>query len=118
MKKLYLLLLVPFIFSCSDKPKTYIYIEINNQIEEEPDTIMALNDSLAYIEAYTNLVASKKAAELMNEKYGELYTKAPQDFRLYSSEGELIFQPISFKYRDSIHRAIEERINPSKKAMN
>lgn len=64
MKKLYPLLLVPIMLSCTNDT-TYTYIQVNDTglsqfVEDKPEKIKAENDSLAYLQAFKHYVMGQK----------------------------------------------------------
>lgn len=93
MKKLLLLLLIGFLLSC-ESDKTYKYIEhlketnvdgkLIDKIEEEE--IIAKNDTLAYIRAYSKFKISQRSAEYsMTSKSS--YPNEVLSFELYDEKG-------------------------------
>lgn len=90
------------LFSCGkapqkESPRIYVYIEIDKQqnpfggskkVEAEADTITAMNDSLAYIEAFKKYCISLKVYETMLKKGVGTYIDIPLDFKLYNDKGD------------------------------
>lgn len=114
MKKIYLLLLLSSILSCTFDT-TYQYVQLNDEglshfVEAEPKTIRADNDSLAYLDAFAKYVIALKVAGEMNAEYGNSYPVKPRNFLLFDSDERLVSDPIPIEYRDSIYSAIEARI--------
>lgn len=94
MKKILLLAVIVILGSCN---KTYKYVEtvkekslFGNSYEEkddEPETISAPNDSIAYLEAYEKFCISVKARLEVKKQIGETFS-IPTHFTLYNSENE------------------------------
>lgn len=113
LKITYLIAIILIISSCK---KSYKYVEIvekkdvlggNSQIkEEDPKTISAENDSIAYLEAYEDFCISVKVNKDMQESMGNTFS-TPIRFKLLNDKNEDIALLVSIT--DKMKR--EEEIN-------
>jgi|SRR5690554_1252197 len=102
MKKLLLLLLIAFFFSCESE-KNYTYIVTYNDLtyaegageKTRNEEIIAKNDTLAYIRAYSRFKITQRRNEYNNET-GWPYPEETISFQLLNEKGEDISN-IEFK---------------------
>ena len=97
MKYFVLVLLSIVFFSCNNiRNKKYSYTEKVEEVglfggtsvvQKESEEILALSDSVAYIEAFQKFVISQKVYSDMKEA-GAKYVARPISFSLYNSKGE------------------------------
>lgn len=120
MKIFRLVFLIILILPSSCKiPNTYRYTEIvydislfdgsKTKTENGGETIRALNDSIAYLEAYKRFCITKHVYDLMKEKNPQTTLDIPIDFKILA-EGVNIRNTISFIEKDSLEKSIKERI--------
>ena len=112
MKKVLFLAVTMIFISCN---RTYKYVEtikekslFGNSYEEkndDPETISAPNDSLAYLEAYKKFYISVKAHLETEKMLGEVFSM-PIHFTLYNSKNEEINPYINPETLDEIEKRI------------
>lgn len=116
MKKLVLFISLSFVlFSCDKK---YTYIEVVNEKsllgnsynkkEREPEIIKAKNDTLAFIEAYSNFCISLKVCEDMKQRGSTMHSQ-PVAFKIINSDG-IDITNIDFISKQSHVKSITDRI--------
>lgn len=118
MKYLYILTLL-FLFSCSKKDNThnYYYIETYEELSllgdrtyietSKPDTILAVTDSAAYMEAFRKFTISLKVNSDMLEAYGKV-SKKPLSFQLFNELGNDITNTTFFEDKDRLEKEAVE----------
>lgn len=120
MRKLsfFVLLLTMILFESCEHKKSYKYIEVISDEsvfggveikEKEPKTIMAISDSVAYLEAYQSFCISQKVNNDMKEAMGKVYS-VPLKFKLIDKAGNDITNSVNFENKEKLEKEIEERI--------
>lgn len=120
MKRMFFLglLLTMILFESCEFKKSYKYIEVISDEsifggvdikEKEPKTIMAISDSVAYLEAYQLFCISQKVNNDMKEAMGKVYS-TPIKFKLMDKDGNDIMNSIYFENREKLEKEIENRI--------
>lgn len=110
-----LLLMVVCLSSCQKKYK-YVEEVIESSIfgeeirsDREPENVSAMNDTLAYLEAFQKYCISQKVYEEFVKRGTGQYMDKPSGFRLYNSDGVDI-SDISFVSRSDEEKKIVERV--------
>lgn len=128
MKKLLLLLSVVCIYGCSPKKeytcivkeRVYDLLGSSYSIEErEPETIFAINDSVAYVQSFQNFCIYEAVHQKMVNQ-GFTKSNKPISFSVYNKEGKLItdyalenMEPIYDSIRQRTLSYIDKDTNPS-----
>lgn len=122
------LMVLTMLVSCQPSKK-YEYVEIVMEesilggaelVEKDGVTILAKNDSSAYLEAYQTYCISEKVAQDIRAALGSV-TTTPKDFKLINEQGNDIALFVDFVGMDSLKNGIRSRIfdrdNSLKKAV-
>jgi hypothetical protein len=123
MKKLLLLSILVFLYSCEKPKKTYYSVIIQKDsfggtenFEEIIDTLKLENDSLAMIENFTSYLISKLTREKSKKEYpdSEYLTTEILDYKLLDENKNPIVSTISEKEKKEIEKSIIDLIYDSK----
>ncbi len=118
MKYLFIITFLLLFISCDKKEKEFQYYYIQTNEEEsffngrsyietsEPDTIIGVSDSSAYMEAFKKFTIAKKVSQDMKEAYGRV-TKKPLSFQLLDEVGNDITYTTFFNAKDSLENELE-----------
>lgn len=118
MKKIFFVLGCFSLFSCQNN-NSYKYIEIKEEVSDSGDveeirtesTITAMNDTLAFLDAYQKYLGEKKVKEITYRKLNKSHKI--KGFNLYDPKGNNI-SDISFVTKDKAIKEMESRINTTK----
>lgn len=117
--------IILIITSCQNKERLYRYVEIateesllgvSNLKEKEADTIYAINDSSAYIEAYLKFIYSVKVSNDMKETFGKVYS-IPKEFKLYDDKNNELSTSIDFLNKLTIEKQIKDDVFAEKNSL-
>lgn len=103
--------------SCSNKHDykfilTVEEVTFNGEVittDEEPKYISAENDSIAYMDAFSKFMLSKKVHLDMKSAFENTFT-TPVDFKLLNSNGENIATKTTFKDKSKLEQEMKEQI--------
>jgi len=112
-----LILFISILAGCKSE-KNYKYVEIIEETgilggkeikEKEPVMIWAINDTTAYLLAYTKFCIAMKVNKDIKQSLGEVYS-TPTKFKLYNEQNEDIIPKTFFNSKEMKEVEIKERI--------